>query len=295
MAVFVAVAEEAGFSPAARRLNLSPPSVTRAISELERRLGSRLFHRTTRMVQLTEAGARYLADCRRILQDIEDADGAAAGLHGGLRGTVSVTASVLFGRIHVAPHLFAFLDLHGEVSITTFFVDRVVDMWGEGLDVAVRIADLPDSALSAARVGSVRRVFCASPGYLEKRGAPVQPRDLARHDTIAFSASGPGLEWNFEHDGRRLSHKPKARLNVNSADVAISAALDGRGITGVLSYMIAPHVKSGALRLVLDDYGPPAVPVHVVHKEAGYTSARVRAVFDFLVERLRNEPVLRDS
>ncbi len=293
MSVFVAVAEEAGFAPAARRLNMSPPSVTRAVSELEARLGCRLLHRTTRKVQLTEAGQRYMADCRRILHEIEDADGAAAGIHSELRGTISVTASVMFGRMVVAPHLLEFLDLHRDVSITTFFVDRVVDVVDEGLDIAVRIAELPDSSLSAARVGSVRRVLCASPDYLAARGSPAEPADLAAHEVIAFAAAGPGAEWKFERDGKRSTHKPRSRLNVNSAQVAIDAALEGRGITRVLSYMVAAHVERGALQLVLEDYGPPAVPVHVVHKETGHTSARVRAVFDFLAQRLRNERVLQ--
>lgn len=293
MSVFVAVAEEAGFAAAARRLNMSPPSVTRAVSELETRLGSRLLHRTTRSVQLTEAGHRYMTDCRRILQEIEDADGAAAGIHSELRGMVSVTASVMFGRLVVAPHLFSFLDLHRDVSITTFFVDRVVDVVHEGLDIAVRIAELPDSSLSAARVGSVRRVLCASPGYLSQRGEPPTPSELTDHDTIAFAAAGPGAEWKFERDGKRSTHKPRSRFNVNSAEVAINAALEGRGITRVLSYMVASHVERGDLQLVLEEFGPPAVPVHVVHKETGHTSARVRAVFDFLAERLRGEPVLR--
>lgn len=292
MTAFVAVAEEAGFSAAARRLNMSAPSVTRAVSELEARLGARLFHRTTRQVRLTSSGERYLADCRRILQEIEDADSTAAGLHGALRGKVSVTASALFGRMVVAPRLLEFLDLHPDVSLTTLFVDRVVDLVDEGMDVAVRIAELPDSSLSAARVGSVRRVLCASPGYLEQRGTPATPADLSSHDTIAFIAAGPGAEWKFQRDGKRSSFKPHSRLEVNSADVSIGAALADRGITRVLSYMIQPYLVDGKLKLVLDDYTPPPVPVHVVHKETGHTSARVRAAFDFLVDRLRHVPSL---
>ena len=293
MSTFVAVAEEEGFAAAARRLNTSAPSVTRAVSELEQRLGSRLFHRTTRNVRLTQAGERYLEACRRILHEIEEADAAASGAHSALRGTVSVTASALFGRIVVAPHMFDFLDLNPDVTVTTLFVDRVVDLVEEGLDVAVRIAELPDSTLSAVRVGSVRRVLCASPDYLNDHGHPATPGDLNAHETIAFSGMSQRAEWHFEHDGRRVAHKPRARLLTNTADVSISAALAGRGITRVLSYMIAPHIQSGALQVVLDDYTPPAVPVHVVHKETGHTSARVRATFDFLAERLRSEPVLQ--
>ena len=292
MAAFVAVAEEAGFAPAARRLNMSPPSVTRAISSLEERLGARLFHRTTRTVRMTEAGQRYLIDCRRILSEIEEAESGAAGLHTIPRGMVTVTASVLFGRNVLTPLMLEFLDRTPEVSITTLFVDRVVHLVDEGIDVAIRIAELPDSTLLAARVGSVRRVLCASPTYLDQQGRPGTPEDLSGHDLINFVNQSHGGEWHFSGDGKSQAFKPQSRLHVNNADVAIAAATAGRGITRVLSYMIASQLESGELEIVLEPFTPPAVPVHVVHKEPGLTAARVRAVVDFLVERLRQEPSL---
>ena len=292
MSVFVAVAEETGFAPAARRLNMSPPSVTRAVSELEQRLGARLLHRTTRSVHLTDAGQRYLADCRRILSEIEEIDRHAAGIHAAPRGTVTVTASVLFGRMVLAPILLDLLDRYPDISLHTMYVDRVVHMVEEGIDIAVRIADLPDSSLSAIRVGSVRRVLCASPNYLDTHNRPETPAALAAHDTIDFVNMTPGGEWNFDQGGKAHGFKPRSRLRVNSADAAIAAALSGRGITRVLSYMIAPQLAAGTLVTVLDDVGPPSVPVHVVHKEPGQTSARIRAVVDHLVEYLRKEPSL---
>ena len=292
MTAFVAVAEEAGFAPAARRLNMSPPSVTRAISALEERLGARLFHRTTRTVRMTEAGQRYLIDCRRILSEIEEAESGAAGLHAIPRGMVTVTASVLFGRNVLTPLMLEFLDRTPEVSITTLFVDRVVHLVDEGIDVAIRIAELPDSTLLAARVGSVRRVLCASPAYLDQQGRPGTPADLSGHDLINFVNLSHGGEWHFVRDGKPQTYKPQSRLHVNNADVAIAAATAGRGITRVLSYMIASQLESGELEIVLEPFAPPAVPVHVVHKEPGLTAARVRAVVDFLVERLRQEPSL---
>ena len=292
MSAFVAVAEEAGFAPAARRLDMSPPSVTRAISALEERLGARLFHRTTRTVQMTEAGGRYLVDCRRILSEIEEAESGAAGIHATPRGMVSVTGSLLFGRIVLTPIILEFLDRMPEVSITTLFMDRVVHLVDEGIDVAIRIAELPDSTLRAARVGSVRRVLCASPAYLDRQGRPDSPRALAGHDTINFLNQSHGGEWTLYDAGKPRPFKPQSRLLVNNADVAIAAAMAGRGITRVLSYMIAPQLASGELELVLDPFTPPAVPVHVVHKEPGLTAARIRAVVDFLIERLRKEPSL---
>lgn len=295
MSVFVGVAEEGGFAPAARRLNMSPPSVTRAVLELESRLGCRLFHRTTRSVHLTEAGGRYLEDCRRILAEVDEADRHAAGIHAEPRGTVSVTGSATFGSIILTPILLDLLDRYPDLSVSTLFVDRIVHVVDEGIDVAVRIADLPDSSLTAIRVGAVRRVLCAAPAYLAKRGRPEQPSDLDRHDIIHFASMAPGREWVFDHRGKPFRYRPASRLHVNTAAAAITGAELGKGITRVLSYMIAPQVQAGTLQIILPEYEPPVVPVHVVHKEAGHTSARVRAVIDHLVQHLRRQPVLANE
>ncbi len=292
MSVFVAVADEGGFAPAARRLGLSPPSMTRAVNELEARLGARLLHRTTRSQRLTEAGERYLADCRRILLEVEAADKQAVGLHAEPEGLVTVSASVMFGRMKVAPILLDLLDRYPGITLSAVFVDRVVHLMEEGIDIAVRIAELPDSSLSAARVGAVRRVLCAAPDYLDRVGRPRSPAELAGLETLAFASLSSGAEWTFEHDGKSLRFQPRARFLVNSADAAIAAAVAGRGITRVLSYMIAPQLAAGSLEIVMPDHEPPAVPIHVVHKEPGQTSARVRAVVDHLVQRLRAEPDL---
>ncbi|MGI9356781.1 MAG: LysR family transcriptional regulator [Rhizobiaceae bacterium] len=293
MAAFVAVAEETGFAAAARRLNMSPPSMTRAIGQLEARLGARLLHRTTRMVTLTETGERYLADCRHILSEIEAADRHAAGLHASPKGTVRLTGSVVFGRVILTPILLDVQDRYLEISISTLFGDRVVHLVEEGMDVAIRIADLPDSSLSAIRVGQVSRVLCAAPSYLATRGRLQNLADLRNHDLIEFSHETPRGEWTFEIAGKPTSLKVSTRTRFNIADAAITAAVSGRGITRVLSYMVAPHVARGELEIVLPEFEPAPVPVHVVHKEAGQTSARVRAVVDFLVERLRQNPNLR--
>ena len=294
MAVFVAVADEAGFAAAARRLNMSPPTVTRAVSDLEARLGARLLHRTTRSVQLTDAGHRYLADCRRILLDIEEADRHAGGVHSSPQGPVSVTGSVMFGRLMLLPALIELHDEYPEITFSTLFVDRVVHLVNEGIDVAVRIAELPDSSLSAVRVGSVRRILCAAPEYLERSGCPDQPGDLADHEIINFTHLMPGGEWTFKRDGKTQHINLQSRLLLNTADAAIEAALAGRGITHVLSYMVAEHLQSGRLKRVLMDYEPAPVPVHIVHKEAGQTSARVRAVVDHLVQNLRGHPKITE-
>ena len=292
MSAFVAVADEGGFAPAARRLKLSPPSVTRAISELEARLGARLLHRTTRSVRLTEAGGRYLADCRRILSEIEEADRHAASLHREPGGLVTVSASVLFGRMHVTPILLQLLERYPGLGVSAVFVDRVVHLLEEGIDIAVRIAELPDSSLSAVRVGRLRRVVCAAPGYLEAQGRPRTPADLVEHRTVSFAGGTAADGWLFGSGGASQRIRPDSRFFVNNADAAIAAAVAGQGITRVLSYMIAPLVRAGELEILLEDFEPPTVPVHVVHKEPGQTSARVRAAVDHLVEHLRREPVL---
>jgi DNA-binding transcriptional LysR family regulator len=287
MRIFVAVAEAEGFAPAARSLSLSPPVVTRAIAGLEERIGARLFRRTTRVVKLTEAGARYLGDVRRILAELEVAEAEAQGLHDEPRGELRVTASMTFGRSFVAPIVVEYLKRYPGVSVRTYFVDGVVDLVEEGIDVAVRIAELPDSALTAARVGSVRRVLCASPAYLTARGTPQAPSDLAVHDGIVLATSGSVQPWTFRVGSKSVSTLPRVRFVANTADVAIAAAVSGEGITRVLSYMVEPEVKAGRLRILLPKFGPPSVPIHVVHAEGRKPPAKVRAFVDLAVARLR--------
>jgi len=289
MRVFAAVAEAQGFAPAARRLGMSPPAVTRAVLALEERIGTRLLHRTTRIVRLTEAGARYLADCKRILVEIDEAEASAAGSHAEPRGQIGVTAPVMFGRMHVAPIVLDFLQRYPKLRTRLLFRDSLVDLIDEGIDVAIRIAHLPDSSLRAIPVGSVRRVVCASPSYLAAHGAPRTPEDLPQHETIASSASGGELEWTFA-SGKTIMIAP--RFIVSGADVAISAAAAERGITRVLSYQIAPEVRAGKLEIILSEFEPPPLPVSVVYAEGLRAAAKVRAFVDFAVERLRADASL---
>jgi DNA-binding transcriptional LysR family regulator len=294
MRVFATVADAGGFAAAARRLHLSAPAVTRAIAGLEERIGTRLLTRTTRVVRLTDAGARYLADCRRILAEIDDAEASAAGDHSDPRGPLAVTASVNFGRMYVMPIVLDFLARHRLVTARTLFLDRIVNLVEESVDVAVRIAHLPDSSLTAIRVGSVSPVVCASPAFLAAHGTPETPDDLSALDAVAFSASvGPVGDWTFHDGARRWTVRPPAQLLVNNADAAIAAAVAGRGVTRLLSYQIQPAVAAGSLVVVLARYQPPPLPVHVVHAEGRQSAARVRAFVELCVERLRAEPSLR--
>ena len=287
MRVFLAVAEASSFNAAARRLGVSPAAATRAVAALEERLGARLLHRTTRAVRLSEAGAHYLADCRRILHEVEEAEAAASGAHTEPRGTLAITAPAMFGRRHVAPVAIDFLARHPEITLRTLLVDRVVDLIDEGIDVAVRIAHLPDSSLNATRVGAVRRVVCGAPAYLAEHGTPERPVDLLRHRIITFAPGVAPPGWTFYRGTRTETVNPPARLIVNTAEVAIAAAVAGQGLTRVLSYQAAPEIRAGRLRVVLDAFEPPPIPIHVVHREARVTSGRVRAFVDFAVARLR--------
>jgi len=292
MQVFVAVADAGGFAPAARRLGLSPPAVTRAVAALEERVGARLLVRTTRSVRLTEAGARFHLDAKRLLKELAEAEAAAAGAHGEPQGELHVTAPVLFGRMHVTPLLLDFMEAFPRVQVRTLFLDRILNLVEEGMDVGVRIGALPDSSLTAVRVGHVRRILCAAPDYLERRGEPRVPADLAAHDTIVQTAVNPTPEWVLHGpDGpRAVTLVPK--LTAHAADVAIAAVLAGRGVARLLSYMVAPDLAAGRLRVLMEDHEPPPLPIHLVHQEGRRASARVRAFVDFAVERLRAEPAI---
>jgi len=291
MRVFVAVAEERGFAPAARRLAMSPPAVTRAIAALERRVGARLLQRTTRVVRLTEAGARFFADCKRILDDVEAAENAAAENQSEPRGELVVTAPLVFGRMFVAPIVLEFLAREPQVSARTLLVDHVVDLVEGGIDVAVRIAHLPDSSLTAIEVGTVRRVVCASPEYLAARGTPAAPADLASHDAVVFSSGAAQTEWQFGTPGSRsraLQSVPlRSRFAVNNADAAIAAAVAGAGLTRVLSYQIGAQVQAGSLQIVLEKHAVAAIPVSVVFPAGRRSTAKVRGFVELAVERLK--------
>jgi DNA-binding transcriptional LysR family regulator len=293
MRVFAAVAEGGGFAAASRALGMSPPAVTRAVAALEERVGTRLLTRTTRVVRLTEAGTRYLADCKRILSEVDEAEASAAGSHAEPRGTLNLTASVMFGRLYVAPVLFDFLAQHPRVVARTVLVDRIVDMMEEGMDVAVRIAHLPDSAFSAVRVGQVRRVVCASPDYLEQHGVPRTLDDLERHEAIVFAPGPNATDWVFPVKGRNVSLRPRTQLVVNTVEVTIAGAVAGRGLTRALSYQIAPELASGRLKIVLEEFEPPPLPIHIVHAEGRRAAARVRAFVDFAAKRLRANAALQ--
>jgi DNA-binding transcriptional LysR family regulator len=292
MTVFVAVAEAQSFAGAARRLKMSAPAVTRAVSGLEERLGVRLLTRTTRVVRVTEAGARYLEDARRLMVEFDEADAAAAGINATPRGQLALTAPVLFGKLYVMPVITEYQTRFESVSVSALFVDRVVNIVDEGMDVGVRIGPLPDSSLRAVKVGRVRRVVVGAPSYLLRNGIPQTPDDLKAHALIAASGITPTNDWPFRIDGERRVVRTHARLQVSTNDGALEAARLGHGLTRLLSYQVAPQLESGELRTVLENFEEEDLPVHVVHRESRHGSAKVRSFIDLAIARLRENKAL---
>ncbi|WP_060498585.1 LysR family transcriptional regulator [Pseudomonas sp. NBRC 111133] len=287
MKVFVAVGELESFAAAARRLDISPAAVTRAVSALEDQLGVKLLLRTTRSVRLTEAGGRYLEDTRHILASINEANAAAAGINATPKGDLAVTAPILFGKKFVMPCIVRYLQQYPEVDVSAYFLDRVVNMVEEGMDVAVRIGPLPDSGLKALRVGRVRRMLCASPDYLARHGAPKHPSDLAGHAVIGTTNLSPRAGWRFGVTEEPTTVRMKPRLTVTSNDGAIAAASGGLGIARLLSYQVADELANGQLQVILAEYEEAPWPIHVLHRESKYGSAKVRAFIDMLAQALR--------
>jgi DNA-binding transcriptional LysR family regulator len=292
MTVFVAVAEKESFAGAARQLGMSPPAVTRAITTLETRLSVKLLNRTTRYVRVTDVGQRYLQDARRIIIAADEADNAVIGVNASPRGHLVVTAPVLFGRMYVMPGIVDYLRKYPETEVSGMFLDRVVNMMEEGVDVGIRIGDLGDSSYRALRVGQVRRVVCASPGYLAQYGIPTTPEELLARTIVVASGLSPRADWRFQRDGSPLTLQVKPRLIVTSNDAAIEAAVEGIGLTRVMSYQIAPMLVAGDLKIVLSEFETASVPIHILHREGRHASAKIRCFIDLMAERLRADSSL---
>ena len=290
--VFIAVVDTNGFAGAARKLNISPPAVTRAVNELENHLGVRLLTRSTRVVRVTEAGARYAEDCRHVLAELTEADKSASGAHGSPYGRLTLTAPVLFGCKFVTPVVTEYLQRYPEVTASCWFLDRVVNMMDEGIDVALRIGELPDSSMQAIRVGTVRRVICAAPGYLEQHGVPQSPDDLPLHTIVSATPVTPTPEWRMLVGGEPCVVKVRPRMITTSNDSAVAAAVSGFGLTRVLSYQVADQLRDGMLKSVLTEYEPAALPINLLHREGRHASPKARAFLDLAIERMRANPAL---
>lgn len=283
MAAFVAVCDANGFAAGARRLGLSPSAVTRLIGALESRLGVRLLQRTTRSLSLTDAGRGYLARARRILADMEEVEASVQNERAVPRGRLVVSAPRMFGRLHVAPQLSAFMARYPEVVSELQLNDRAVNLIDEGVDVAIRIGMLDDSSLVARRLGETRRVVVASPAYLDRHGRPQQPEDLTAHQIILFASLDALPEWHFiERDGKEVRVRLAPRFLTNSNEAAIDHALAGGGLARVMAYQVMDSVRAGQLRVVLAEHELPPLPVNVVYPSSRLLSAKVRGFIDLL-------------
>jgi DNA-binding transcriptional LysR family regulator len=287
MSILLTVVDAGSLSAAARRLGMPLPTVSRKVAELEAHLHTRLLHRTTRQLSLTEAGAAYVAACRRILDEVGEAERIATGEYAAPKGELAVTAPIVFGRLHIVPVVAEFLAEYPEIRIKLLLTDRVVHLMEEQIDVALRIGELPDSTLMASRVGTVRTVVCGSPAYLARHGVPATPDALAVHDCISFEVLESRRAWMFG-DGKSMTSVPViSRLEVNTAEAAIAAATLGVGLVRVLSYQVADAVGNGALDVVLQDYESAPLPVSLVHKGQTPLPRKLRAFLDFAAPRLR--------
>jgi DNA-binding transcriptional LysR family regulator len=283
MQAFVAVADLQGFAPAARKLGLSPSGVTRLIAALEERLGARLLQRTTRSVTLTDVGSRYLERARRILADVEEAEASAQAERTRPSGRLVVSAPVGFGRLHVSPLMTAYLTRYPEVSCELRLADRMINLVEDGVDAAIRIGHLADSTLVARQVGEMRRIVVASRKYLKEHGEPAAPEAIASHQTIEFGTAAQP-EWRFVEDGRDIGVGCTPRFITNSSDAAIQYAEQGGGLTRVMFYQAADALKAGRLRIVLEKFEQPPLPIHIVYPTSRLLSAKVRTFVDLVVE-----------
>lgn len=287
MATFVRIVDKGSLTAAAAALDTSLPSVVRTLAALEGELGARLLNRTTRRIHLTDDGARYLERCRAILAAVQETEAAFTAGRAEPHGRLTVTASVLFGRRYIAPLVNDFVRRHPKVSAELLFVDRVVNVVEEGIDVAVRIGHLRDSSLIAVPVGKVRRVVCASPEYLRRRGIPRVPEDVHAHTCVRHTGLAPRSEWQFRAGRRTVTVPLNALLSCNDIDSSLQACAAGHGLGLFLSYQTAPYRNEKRLRYVLEEFEIEPLPVHVVYPHSRLVSGKVRAFVDECVATLR--------
>lgn len=289
MSMLVAVVEAGSFSAASRKLGIPLATLSRKVSELEAHLNARLLLRSNRKLTLTHAGSTYFTACKQVLERVHEIEHLAAGEEGTPRGDLVVTAPIVLGRLHLLPIIEEFLAAYPEMSVRLRLSDSILHLAEENIDVAVRIGKLPDSSMIATQVGTVCRVVCASPGYLESHGRPARPADLAGHACISYEALPSGPVWTFtprnDFPAETVSIKP--RLSVNAAEAAIDAAIAGVGLAHVLSYQVAQPVEEKKLQLVLREYEPTPIPVSVMHLSQRLVPGKTRCFMDFAVPRLR--------
>ena len=290
MAIFAAVVEAKGFSEAARRLNLSKSLVSKQVTRLEKSVGARLLHRTTRSMSLTEAGAVFYEHAARIVEEAAQARLAVGRFHTGPRGKLRIAASVAFGTLHIAPALPDFLARHPEVRIDMAIADRFVDLADEGFDVAIRIAAQPGPNLVSRRLAPVNRKICATPGYFRKHGIPRTPEELARHNCLTYTHAVPEDVWRLRGRSGDIDVRVSGNLRLNDDEALTAAVLGGLGVALLPTFLVGRDLQAGRLRAALSDYVPPERHIHAVWLPNRHLPSKVRAFVDFLRERFSPEP-----
>jgi len=286
MQTLVRVVDTGSFSAAARQLNVGQPAVSKTIAQLEDRLGVRLLARSTRGLTPTEAGLRFCERARRAIEEADEAELAARGSGTGLAGTLRVSAATTFARLHIVPALSGFLEEHPDLSIELILDDRVIDLVEEGIDVSLRMGDLPDSAATARRLGSSPRAVLATEGYLDRMGTPKAPADLAAHHAIVYT-QGHAHAWLFSRGSTQTSVSVSGRLRVSSAEGLRAAVLADIGLTIASHWMFAPELADGRVRTVLDDWQLPPIDLWAVFPTGRLASAKARAFATFVEHCLR--------
>ncbi|MGO4198957.1 LysR substrate-binding domain-containing protein [Rhizobium sp. YAF28] len=289
MSMLLEVVDRGNLSAASRSLKIPLPTLSRKITDLETLLGTKLLTRTTRKIALTDAGTTYVDAARRILEQVEEAERQASGEFAMPKGELVITAPVQFGRLHVLPVVTDFLATFPAINVRLMLADRNIDLVDEHVDMAVRIGNLPDSAMVATRVGTVRRVVCGSPAFFAGRGVPKEPADLLGLPCISVEILTPSVGWQFQKVGaaKAIEVPISPRLSVTTTEAAAEAAIRGAGITRLLYYQVAGAVAAGALKLVLEDFEPEPAPIHLVHLARGQMPLKMRHFLDFAAPRLR--------
>lgn len=287
MSVIVAVAEAGTLSAASRKLGRPIPTVSRKLSELEARLNTQLFQRSSRKMTLTDAGRSYIEACKRIIEQVDDAEREVSGEYRAPTGSLTVTAPWGLGHMHLLPIACEFLSAYPDITLQLLLSDRILNPAENSIDVAIRIGNLPDSSMIATRIGSIRIVACASPAYLSARGRPRSPSDLCDHDCITIDEMGAPRTWKFTKGGREIAAPIRTRLTVNTSEAAVEAAIAGAGITRVMSYKMEAARRARKLDVMLEEFEPEPWPVHVVYAERRPAPLKLRAFLNWATPRLK--------
>jgi DNA-binding transcriptional LysR family regulator len=287
MLVAVTIAEAGSLSAASRKLRMPVPTLSRKLSELEGRLKTQLIDRSSRPLTLTDTGRSYVEACKRILEQVDDAEREASGEYRAPTGDMTVTSPWGIGHLHLLPLSCEFQRAYPDIGLRLLLTDNVLNPVENGVDISIRIGPLSDSGLIATRIGSVPVVVCASPDYLATHGRPLTPADLAGHDCITIDGTGAPRAWQFMEDGQEIAAPTRSKLTVSTSEAAVEAAILGSGVTRVMSYKMEVARLSGGLVLVLEDFEKDPLPVHILFKARRPMPLKLRVFLDWLIPRLK--------